>query len=182
MGSEGSLWNQKARRMLVSPPCTITLKPWGKFSALMQGRNVSGTQKCVYLLSHFSRVPLSMTLRTVAYQAPHPWDAPSKNTGVGCHALLQRIFLTQGSNPHLLCLLHWQVGSLSLELTGKPRSVQIYSISSLQLLFFPTCFPSRPPNKDKHLQCTSSLEPRTFSSFLTGEIKAVMPASCLLCK
>ena len=22
------------------------------------------------------------------------------------------IFLTQGSNPHLLCLLHWQVGSL----------------------------------------------------------------------
>ena len=29
-----------------------------------------------------------------------------KNTGVGCHALLQRIFLTQGSNLHLLCLLH----------------------------------------------------------------------------
>ena len=25
-----------------------------------------------------------------------------KNTGVGCHFLLQRIFLTQGSNPHLL--------------------------------------------------------------------------------
>ena len=166
----------------LSPPCTITLKPWGKFSALTQGRNVSGTQKCVCLLSHFSRVPLSMTLRAVAYQAPCPWDAPSKNTGVGCHALLQRIFLTQGSNPHLLCLLNWQVGSLPLEPTGRPRSVQIYSISSLQLLFFPTCFPSRPPNKDKHLQCTSSLEPRTFSSFLTGEIKAVMPASCLLCK
>ena len=27
------------------------------------------------------------------------WDSPSKNTGVGCHALLQGIFLTQGSNP-----------------------------------------------------------------------------------
>ena len=26
-------------------------------------------------------------------------DSPGKNTGVGCHALLQRIFLTQGSNP-----------------------------------------------------------------------------------
>ena len=24
-----------------------------------------------------------------------PWDSPGKNTGVGCHALLQRIFLTQ---------------------------------------------------------------------------------------
>ena len=27
-----------------------------------------------------------------------PQDSPGKNTGVGCHALLQRIFLTQGSN------------------------------------------------------------------------------------
>ena len=26
-----------------------------------------------------------------------PWDSPGKNTGVGCHALLQGIFLTQGS-------------------------------------------------------------------------------------
>ena len=39
-------------------------------------------------------------------------NSPSKNTGAGCHALLQGIFSTQGSNPHLLCLLHWQVGSL----------------------------------------------------------------------
>ena len=31
-----------------------------------------------------------------------PWDAPGKNTGVGCHALLQRIFLTHESNPDLL--------------------------------------------------------------------------------
>ena len=31
---------------------------------------------------------------------------PSKNTGVGCHFLLQGIFLTQGSNPRLLRLLH----------------------------------------------------------------------------
>ena len=29
-------------------------------------------------------------------------DSPGKNTGVGCHALLQRIFSTQGLNPHLL--------------------------------------------------------------------------------
>ena len=33
-----------------------------------------------------------------------PWDFPGTNTGVGCHALLQEIFPTQGSN---LCLLHW---------------------------------------------------------------------------
>ena len=29
------------------------------------------------------------------------WDSPGKNTGVCCHALLQRIFRTQGSNPFL---------------------------------------------------------------------------------
>ena len=29
------------------------------------------------------------------------WDSLGKNTGVGCHALLQRIFPTQGSNPGL---------------------------------------------------------------------------------
>ena len=27
-----------------------------------------------------------------------PWDSPGKNTEVGCHALLQGIFPTQGSN------------------------------------------------------------------------------------
>ena len=30
-------------------------------------------------------------------------NSPGKNTGVGCHALLQAIFLTQGSNPGLPC-------------------------------------------------------------------------------
>ena len=38
-----------------------------------------------------------------------PWDSLGKNTGAGCHALLQGIFLTQGLN---LRLLHWQAGSL----------------------------------------------------------------------
>ena len=30
----------------------------------------------------------------------------ARNAGAGCHSLLQGIFLTQGSNLHLLCLLH----------------------------------------------------------------------------
>ena len=37
---------------------------------------------------------------------PLSWDSPGKNTGVGCYALLQGIFLTQESNPYLLCVLH----------------------------------------------------------------------------
>ena len=33
-----------------------------------------------------------------------PWDSLGKNTGVGCHALLHRIFPTQGLKPGLLHL------------------------------------------------------------------------------
>jgi len=32
-----------------------------------------------------------------------PWDSPGKNTGVGCHFLLQGIFLTQGSKTSVSC-------------------------------------------------------------------------------
>ena len=52
-------------------------------------------------------------------------DSPGKNTGVRCYALLQEIFPTQGSKPHLLCLLYWQAGSLPLELPGKPSTVYV---------------------------------------------------------
>ena len=39
---------------------------------------------------------------------------------MGCHFFLQGIFLTQGSDPPLLHLLHRQVGSLPPEPPGKP--------------------------------------------------------------
>ena len=45
-----------------------------------------------------------------------PCDSPGKNTGY--HAFLQGIFLTR-LNPRLLCLLHWQAGSLPLAPPGK---------------------------------------------------------------
>ena len=45
---------------------------------------------------------LFVTLSTVAHQASCPRDFPGKNTGVGCHFLLQGVFLTQGLNSGLL--------------------------------------------------------------------------------
>ena len=41
------------------------------------------------LLSHFSRIRLCVTLQTAAHQAPSSLGFPGKNTGVGCHFLLQ---------------------------------------------------------------------------------------------
>ena len=68
------------------------------------------------LLSH-SVVSNSATPWTMAHQTLYLWNFPGKNTEVGCHFLLQGIFLTQGSNPSLLRLLncrqilyHWAIG------------------------------------------------------------------------
>ena len=48
---------------------------------------------------------------------------PGKNTGAGCYFLLQGILSTQGSNLHLLHLLHWQADSLPLTPSAKPQNV-----------------------------------------------------------
>ena len=53
---------------------------------------------CVLKLS---RVRLFVTPWTVACQIPCLWNSPGQNTGVGCRALLQGIFPTQGLNPGL---------------------------------------------------------------------------------
>ena len=49
-----------------------------------------------------SHVQLFATPWTVACQSPLAIEFSSKNTGVGCHSLLQGIFPTQGLNPHPL--------------------------------------------------------------------------------
>ena len=53
-------------------------------------------------------VQLLQPPRTAAHQVPH--------------FLLQGVFLTQGLNSHLLCLLHWQADSLPLRHLGNPIS------------------------------------------------------------
>ena len=53
---------------------------------------------------------------------PRPWDSLGKNTGVGCHSLLQEVFLTQGSNP---CLLHCWLDSLLAKFGPCKRSLSL---------------------------------------------------------
>ena len=72
------------------------------------------------MLSHFSQCPtLCAHMNCSPPSSPVQGDSPGKNAGVGCPALLQGTFLTQGLNPCLLRLLHWQVGSLPLAPPGK---------------------------------------------------------------
>ena len=72
---------------------------------------------------------------TVALQVSLSMGFPDKITGVGCHFLLQEVFLTQGSNP---CLLHWQAGSLPLSHQENPSN----TVTSFKNPESPPC---RPP-------------------------------------
>ena len=71
---------------------------------------------------------------TVAPRVLSPWDSSDKNTGVGCCALLQGIFPTQGSIPGLLqCRQIFFF--LPADPPGKPKNTGRGSLSLLQGIF-----------------------------------------------
>ena len=116
------------------------------------------------LLSHFSRVRLCVTPETAAHQAPSSLGFSSKNTGVGCHFLLQcmkvkseksRSVLSDSSGPHrlqptrLLCL--WDFPGKSTGVGGHYLlCIRVVSSAYLRLLIFllailiPACASSSP--------------------------------------
>ena len=75
------------------------------------------------LLSHSI---VSYSLWLPGLQPPRllcPWDFPGKNTELGCHFLLQGIFQTQGSDPHLLS---WRRIPYPLSHQGSPILVTAF--------------------------------------------------------
>ena len=84
-----------------------------------------------------------------------PWHSPGKNTGVRCHALLQGIFLTQGSNPGLPHC-RWILYQLSHK--GSPRI--------LEWVAYPFSWGSSPPRNQTGVSCIAG---RFFTSWATRE-------------
>ena len=74
------------------------------------------------VLSHFSHVQLCATLWTIACQAPLSMGFSRQEHWSGLTCPHQGIFPTQGSNSHLLGLLHWQASSLPLAPPGKAQT------------------------------------------------------------
>ena len=105
---KGSGWVNKQWRLVATPavscPCPSLLMLRHSTSLtcfpVFTGRNREALCVCVSC-SVVSNSLWPHGLRPVRLLCP--WNSPGKNTGVGCHSLLQEIFLTQGSNP---CLLH----------------------------------------------------------------------------
>ena len=88
---------------------------------------------CFLVLLLFSP-KLCLTFATVACQTPLSMDSLGKNTGVGCHFLLQGIFPTQGWNPGLL---HCRQILYPLSHQGRPFSM--VSTSNSVTTFSPHC-------------------------------------------
>ena len=82
----------------------------------------------------FSCVQLFVTLWMARLLCP--WDFPGNNTGVDSHFLIQDIFLTQGSNLHLVRFLHGKVDSIPLSHLGSPRN-GVWTVTFLHRNVFP---------------------------------------------
>ena len=82
------------------PFCTFVIKN-GNAS------NSPRIQTMLLLLRHFSHVWLCVQPhRRQPTRLPHPWDSPGKNTGVGCHFLLQCRKVKSESEVAQLCPTH----------------------------------------------------------------------------
>ena len=79
------------------------------------------------MLSHFRNLPFA-TGWPIACQASMSMGFPRQEYWNKLTCLLQGIFLTQGSNLSLLCLLHWQIDSLPLAPPGKPQHMVCPSV------------------------------------------------------
>ena len=103
--------------------------------ALRVNLKLSRISVCVCTLSC---VQLFLTPWTVAARFFCPWDSPSKNTRVGCHFLIQGIFLTHGSNPSLpysrQILYHGTAFEAMFSTSSKISSVMLQPIRLLMHL------------------------------------------------
>ena len=99
--------SQKYQLPPTSPPCTVFPLTLGLLLF-----------RC-YVMSDSFATPRSTALQDLLC----PWDFPGKNTGVGCHFLLQGIFLTQGSNSGVL---HWPEDSLLQNLQGSTANLNTF--------------------------------------------------------
>ena len=112
-------------------------------------------------LFFFSRLVVSDCLQPhglYSTRLPCPWDFPGKNTGVGCHFLLQGIFLTQGLN---LGLLHFRQILYLLSHLVKYRSNVVTQLCPLlgfkTISGFLRVFASRPASPQRTRPCTACL-------------------------
>ena len=89
---------------------------------------------------------LSRVSRSTTPQCPLrllcPWDSPGKNTQVGCHALLQGIFPTQGLNPclYISCIGKWVLYQLGMKGAIYWALLRSWDNSSVFISYTQSCY------------------------------------------
>ena len=117
------------------------------------------------VLSRFGSAQLYVTRRTVTQQAPLPLGFCRQEYWVGCHALLQGIFPTQGSNPHLLSYS----GFFTTEPPEKPHICYICN----------ECISAGPPTC---ASCISCIGRQILETSTTWEASYLMHDVCYIIK
>ena len=105
---------------------SLPLGPPGKLSVDPAATAAKSLQSCLTLCD-----PMDCSLPRLL----RPWDFPGKNTGVGCHFLLQEIFPTQGLNPGLphcrqmlYCLSHQSYSKLIVYKINSQNVLHVYTL------------------------------------------------------
>ena len=85
---------------------------------------IRGSVSSVHWLSHVQLFAIPWTAARQAFLSiANSWSLPKpmsiKSVMPSSHLIQDRIFLTQGSNTYLLCLLHWLADSLPLDHQGR---------------------------------------------------------------
>ena len=96
------------------------------------------------------------------------WDSPGKNTGVGCRALRWGTFPDWGLNPSLLCLQHWQTGSLPLDPPGHGENL-------INICWMKSILPSHTSPHRKGMAILQNLEPSTLSPADGNSVPGMSP-------
>ena len=101
---------QKLSSALSVPSFFFPNLPTGSLVICTSCMYAHSLQSCPTLCDLMDGSPPGSSVHGILQARTLEWVAISYSRG---------IFPTQGSNPHLLCLLHWQVGSLPLAPPGK---------------------------------------------------------------
>ena len=141
------------------------------------------------LLSRFSHVRLCATHRQQYTKLPRPWDSPGKNTGLGCHFLLQCMKVKSESEvaqhdslrPHGLQptrLLHpW-------DFPGKSTGVGCHCLLWLVSQLCPTLCDTMdcsPPSSSVHGVLQTRILERVANPFsrVSSRLRGQTPVSCI---
>ena len=129
-GCSVMLW---MRAGVFAPPAHVPGLLWSHSLSSLLGQMTLLSLACLTLLFYVivcvSPSVVSNSLRPHRLRSARllcPWNSPGKNTGVGCHSLIQGIFPIQGSDP---CILHCR----QILYCGATREALFYFIPCLQI-------------------------------------------------